>query len=565
MAIHDRDDASRSSAADKYTVVARRYRPQSFDALVGQDQVAQGLANAIRQGRVGHAYLFAGARGIGKTSTARIFAKALNCSQGPTPEPCNECDNCLGITEGSDVDVLEMDAASNRGIDDIRDLRGKVSIRPSRSRYKIYIIDEVHMLTNEAFNALLKTLEEPPEHVVFLFCTTEPDKLPITIRSRCQRFDFPPLELATIIARLKSIASSEGLEADDRALRLIARRANGSMRDGESLLEQLLTFSSTTITPEDVHQVLGTLGSDLLGQLAGQVVAHDSAGALASLDAAFEAGLAARPLLEQLLGYFRDVMTALVGCQAEMMRHTELDQFELVSQHGELLGLETTMALLEVVTESLRRMQQNPHARTIAEMTVVRICALDKLDSLHDWLRSDAPPAAAPATTSPPTTPVPRTQPAAEKKTEPPQPATPNKPAAARVLDEASLQGIWQQVLVQAEDMTGDFLRAAETVAISAPNLLVVRFPASYTHAKESCERPERREKIEKLLAEITGTRVKVQCELLPASEAESSPRIVKSQRENMRDAEQVPLVREAMDVFDAEMTRIETKAAVDD
>src|SRR6476659_9480402 len=202
----------------QYVVVARRYRPQSFDELIGQKTVSQGLANAINTNRVGHAYLFTGARGVGKTSTARIFAKCLNCVNGPTTTPCGQCDICQGIAGGDDVDVIEIDGASNRGIDEIRQLRSNVNVRPSRARFKIYIIDEVHMLTTPAFNALLKTLEEPPEHVKFIFCTTEADKIPITVLSRCQRFDFAPIETRSILARLQEIAASEGVEAEPEAL-----------------------------------------------------------------------------------------------------------------------------------------------------------------------------------------------------------------------------------------------------------------------------------------------------------------------------------------------------------
>src|SRR6188472_914819 len=208
---HESPATTASGRQHEYVVVARRYRPQSFDELIGQKTVSQGLANAINTNRVGHAYLFTGARGVGKTSTARIFAKALNCVQGPTTAPCGECDMCEGIASGSDVDCLEIDGASNRGIDEIRQLRSNVNVRPSRARFKIYIIDEVHMLTTQAFNALLKTLEEPPEHVKFIFCTTEADKIPITVLSRCQRFDFAPVETGSIIGRLELIVRKEGL------------------------------------------------------------------------------------------------------------------------------------------------------------------------------------------------------------------------------------------------------------------------------------------------------------------------------------------------------------------
>src|SRR5947208_6619240 len=211
-----------------YTVLARRYRPQLFDELVGQEAVAQALANAITSDRVAHAYLFTGARGVGKTSTARILAKCLNCEKGPTISPCGQCDACKSIATGEDVDVLEIDGASNRGIDNIREIRNNVQFRPARGRFKIYIIDEVHMVTREAFNALLKTLEEPPPHVKFIFATTEVNKVPITILSRCQRFDFAGIGVPRIVARLKQIVALEKMRADDEALELVARRAGGS-------------------------------------------------------------------------------------------------------------------------------------------------------------------------------------------------------------------------------------------------------------------------------------------------------------------------------------------------
>ena len=305
-------------AGGEYVVVARRYRPKTFGELVGQQQVSQALSNAIATNRVGHAYLFTGARGVGKTSTARIFAKCLNCQDGPTPTPCGQCDACLSIAAGDDVDVLEIDGASNRRIEEIRQLRSNVNIRPSRSRFKIYIIDEVHMLTTEAFNALLKTLEEPPEHVKFIFCTTNPEKIPITVLSRCQQFDFAPVPTDSIIERLRVIVQAEGVEADDEALRLLARRAAGSMRDSQSLLEQLLSFSGPRITENDVHAMLGTAQGGRLQAMVEQLIARDAAQALQQLDAAVREGVDLGQLAEQLLGYLRDVAAALVGCPADL-------------------------------------------------------------------------------------------------------------------------------------------------------------------------------------------------------------------------------------------------------
>src|SRR5436305_1405128 len=238
-----------------YTVLARRYRPQQFADLVGQEALARALVNAIQTNRVAHAYLFTGARGVGKTSAARILAKALNCEKGPTPTPCDQCDSCKAIATGEDVDVLEIDGASNNKVEEIRDLRQGVGFRPTRGRYKIYIIDEVHMLSTSAFNALLKTLEEPPEHVKFILATTEVQKIPITILSRCQRFDFAHVGPVKIFDQLKNIVQREGHQADDDALRLIARRAGGSMRDSQSLLDQLLASSPGKLTAEHVAVV----------------------------------------------------------------------------------------------------------------------------------------------------------------------------------------------------------------------------------------------------------------------------------------------------------------------
>src|SRR4051794_39221833 len=290
--------------AEGYTVLARRYRPQDFSALVGQEPVARALVNALKSNRVAHAYLFTGARGVGKTSTARILAKSLNCVRGPTPTPCGECEICTSIASGEDVDVLEIDGASNNGVDDVRDIRGNVQYRPQRARFKIYIIDEVHMLTKGAFNALLKTLEEPPPHVKFIFATTEVEKVPITILSRCQRFDFAGIALPRIVERLKLIVEKEGLQADPEALELVARRAGGSMRDAQSLLDQLLAFGGDRLTSDQVHHLLGTAGDERVIGLADAVIECDAKKALELLDEACTGGLQLGELVDQLMTYW---------------------------------------------------------------------------------------------------------------------------------------------------------------------------------------------------------------------------------------------------------------------
>ncbi|MEO8494479.1 MAG: DNA polymerase III subunit gamma/tau [Planctomycetota bacterium] len=546
----------------EYVVVARRYRPQTFQDLVGQAQVSQALGNAITTNRVGHAYLFTGARGVGKTSTARIFAKALNCATGPTPIPCDECDICRGITSGDDVDVLEIDGASNRGIDEIRQLRSNVNIRPSRSRFKIYIIDEVHMLTTQAFNALLKTLEEPPEHVKFFFCTTDPEKIPITVLSRCQRFDFAPVETNSILERLRFIVDSEGLEADTEALQLLARRAAGSMRDSQSLLEQLLSFCTGRITVNDVHAMLGTAQSGRLSELASKLGDRDAAGALAAVDLAVSEGVDVGQLAEQLLGYFRDMIAAIVGCEADFMLHTSPNDYADLVASGTSLGLETTLAVIQILDQSITRMRHSTHTRTLLEIALVRICQLESLDELAgivSQLRSGvAPTPVRPAAVRP----APAPAPAAEKKTEkirdtPASVTFPDAPALQMTSE--SVTSIWQQAIAQIKDMTGDYAGFCDRVAISAPNRLVASFKASYTLQKESCEKPERKARIEEALQQVTGQRVHVDFEVRrdeTVDAGRSQPRLSMQQRK--REIEKHPLVKQAIEMFEAEITRLE-------
>ncbi len=318
--------ASTNSAGDRsqeqvgYTVLARRYRPQQFDECVGQEHVVDALKLAIEHNRVAHAYLFTGPRGVGKTTTARILAKALNCVRGPTATPCDQCDICKAIASGEDVDVIEVDGASNRGIDEIRDMRQKIQFRPSRARFKIYIIDEVHMLSKEAFNALLKTLEEPPSHVKFLFATTEVQKIPITILSRCQRFDLGGIGLQQIVQRLTEIVHAEGMTADHDAIEFIARRGAGSMRDSQSLLDQCLAFCDGHLELNRVHAVLGTASNDRVSQLADAVLAGETALCLELVDQAIGQGVQIGEWVEQMLEYFRDLLVLTVDPKSRLVQ-----------------------------------------------------------------------------------------------------------------------------------------------------------------------------------------------------------------------------------------------------
>jgi DNA polymerase-3 subunit gamma/tau len=286
------------------------------------------------------------------------------------------------VAAGDDVDVLEIDGASNRGIDEIRQLRQNVAVRPSRVRYKIYIIDEVHMLTKEAFNALLKTLEEPPEHVKFIFATTEPQKIPVTILSRCQRFDFAGIPSSAIEARLGQIASAEGVEIEPAALQILAGRAAGSMRDSQSLLEQLVAQGVERITASDVNNLLGIAPAERLSGLVRRLVERDAAGALAELDAALQGGVEVGLLLDQLVGYFRDAMAAAVGCPADLMLYALPSQAQEVSQVARQLGLSTILAMGQILDQTAARMRLSMHGRTLVELAIVRVCQLGELDEL---------------------------------------------------------------------------------------------------------------------------------------------------------------------------------------
>jgi DNA polymerase-3 subunit gamma/tau len=567
------DSSSSSARAGSYVVVARRYRPQGFEELVGQQHVSRALSNAISTQRVGHAYLFTGARGVGKTSTARILAKALNCVEGPTSTPCNRCDICQSISTGEDVDVLEIDGASNRGIDEIRQLRQNVNVRPSRSRHKIYIIDEVHMLTREAFNALLKTLEEPPEHVKFIFCTTEASKIPITILSRCQRFDFAGILPTSIAERLQQIVAAEGVQADSDALELLARRANGSMRDSQSLLEQLLAFAPERITVADVHAMLGSAGEERLAALVGHLVGRRPAEALAEVDRAVQEGVDLGQLLEQLLGYLRDAMAAAVGCGTETMLYVSPASLPQVRASGKELGLDAILAAMQILDQTLSRLRFSTQGRILTELALVRICQLEELEeipALIAELQSGVPAGARPAAAARPvgavSAPAPSTE--VKKKVEPVGEAVPPpdlRPIAARVeLTAENAAQVWLEALGRLSGLAVEQAKQFQCVAISAPNRLEIHLKPAYTLAKTLCERPDQLAKIEQALAEVTRSTVRVAftvAEEPAAAAVPVAPVRTVSPHQRLLEAAQHPLVQRAGELFGARAVRVDEPA----
>lgn len=365
-----------------YQVTARKWRPQTFAELVGQEHVARTLQNALRQGRIAHAYLFTGTRGVGKTTTARILAKALNCELGPVPEPCNQCVSCQAITLGNSLDVLEIDGASNRGIDEIRDLREKIRYAPTRSRYKVYIIDEVHMLTEHAFNALLKTLEEPPPEVVFIFATTEPQKVPMTILSRCQRFDFRKVASAEIALCLEKIAGEEGIHITGDALYRIARRAEGSLRDAQTLFDQMVAFCGPEVQPEDVGQLFGAAGENQILALLEAILAHDARLVLDLFHQYLHQGHDTRELCRALLELIRDVIVTKVAPPG----HALVDRLPMEQESLQNLGSRTTIEELQTLFELLAtaemRVRDSAQPIWMLEVSLLKLASLPPLQSL---------------------------------------------------------------------------------------------------------------------------------------------------------------------------------------
>ncbi len=502
----------------------RKWRPRTFSEVVGQEHVTQTLQNAVRSSRIVHAYLFSGPRGTGKTSTARILAKAVNCLAETDSRPCNACESCQAIDDGRAIDLIEIDAASHTGVDDIRELRDKISFSPSVARYKCYIIDEVHMLSTSAFNALLKTLEEPPPHAILVLATTEPHKIPGTVLSRCQRFDFRPIPLRVMIDRLREIAAREKLEVNEGALELIARQSTGSMRDAESYLDQLASYGASEISLEQVHSMLGTTSSEAVKDLVDHLATRDVAAGLTKIGLAIADGADPRQLNKELLGYLRGLLL-LKTTQRGPSDVTEEQQSDMARQ-AELFSLDRLVLTIKVFNQAALEVKGSSQPQLPLELAFVETIMGDEA--------ANSPSAAAPAT-SPAKPSAVAKQPNTATPAEASSPAMARRPSPeSKPVEEATPQegpppnkgdkiGNLEGLQDAWGDIVADIKRTSKRIAAIAtdcpPVMLeddTVTLCARSTFHRQEMESDQAKQLVGEVVSEALGKQCRVRCVMTP-------------------------------------------------
>jgi len=476
-----------------YVSSTLKYRPQSFADVVGQEHVTRTLRNAVAAGRIHHAYLFSGPRGTGKTSVARVLAKALNCENGPTADPCGRCRACLAIRDGRALDIVEIDAASNRGIDEIRDLREKVKYSPAESRYKVYILDEVHMLTTEAFNALLKTLEEPPPHAFFVLATTEPHRVPATIVSRCQRFDFRRIGVPDISRELARIAEAEGIKAEPEALAAIARAADGGLRDAQSIFDQMVAYANQQIDLQTVNEVLGATDAETLAEIVEAIVSQSHSRICRVLDRLIAEGKDLGQLLDDLMLYARDLSRLALDVEP-VGPAAAADVLPSAREHARSLGAERAMALMTHFAQVRDEFRRSTQHGLLLESALLE--AGRPTPTAPASVAAPTPVPTQAVTPAQPRTPTPaRDEPATrprQRVTEPPRPAAPSAPASAEPagplpegvpLTPDLVAGYWQSVCAELRRMGHvsviAFLREGQPTTVDG-STITVSFPARF-------------------------------------------------------------------------------------
>ncbi len=506
-------------AKDRYLVLARKWRPQSFDDVVGQEHITRTLKNAISSGRIHHAFLFIGSRGIGKTTSARILAKALNClnADEPTPEPCGTCDNCVSISQGNNIDVIEIDGASNNGVEDVREIRDNIRMVPTNGRYKVYIIDEVHQLSTAAFNALLKTLEEPPPHALFILATTEAHKIPATIISRCQRYDFRRVPIPNIVELLNEILDAEGIKASPEALHAIARAAEGGIRDAESILDELITYCDGEINFKDVFDVLGLVDWGVLNKLSQAILDKDIASQLQLVDDVISGGKDLSQFVEEILRYYRNLLICKTAPDAGLLKLPDDEITEMKTQAGQY-PLTVLINHVEEFAKLHSSFDSQLAQRIALESLLIRISRLSAkvtVDTVLEKIIQLGEQGVSVSSGTPAPKPVPRKAPSPPPgpPADPPEagatPLAPPQPAPVpqrEAIREEQIPAFWKHLQHAAGEIrlsTGTWLGSAKSVRMDGDKL-ILSYSAMDGKAREHIEQADNRQVLEKLLQERT-------------------------------------------------------------
>ena len=552
-----------------YIVLSRRYRPKAFDEIVGQKHVVTTLVNALQSDRVAHAYLFAGPRGVGKTSMARILSKALNCQKGTTDTPCNKCSTCNSITNGNDIDVLEIDGASNRGIDEIRNIRQNVGYAPAVSKHKIYIIDEVHMLTKEAFNALLKTLEEPPEHVKFIFATTSPSRVPDTVQSRCQRFDFKNISIADISDRLSQICKAENIAAEKEVLQSIAKYARGGLRDSESILDQLASFCHEKITLRDVYDIFGVVSEEKLSSLINSFTQKKPELSIEIFHSIMESGRDVEGFIDQLLLYIRDLLLVSVCKNESDTMGTVSGDLNLLRTQSSSFSPETLMYMFQVISEAKTKTRDLLQQKIYLEVLFVKLATMEELkplSSVLDKIEGMKKIFEGNAEDTDKAISINKTDITAPAKPE--IQATPSHESA--VLDkkaspDTSCAETWNKAMLELQTKkktTWALLKNARVLSIDG-NDAIVEIPKNYLVHKERLEKPEEKRIINSCLEKVTGRKISVKIIVskngFQATDNKSSSHgvVQEGKKKKLDDVKNEPMVKKAIEFFDGSIVNV--------
>jgi DNA polymerase-3 subunit gamma/tau len=545
-----------------YTVLARRYRSQKFDDVVGQTAISQTLKNAIKTDKVAHAYLFTGTRGVGKTTMARILAKSLNClaADKPTIEPCLKCDSCISVNTGEDIDVIEIDGASNRGIENIRELRNNAIYRPARARFKIYIIDEVHMLTAEAFNALLKTLEEPPSHVKFIFATTEPNKVPATIQSRCQRFDFGNISPADIIGQLKKILVDEKIKFEDDCIIALARLANGSMRDGLSLLDQIISAGSQPLTVKMLEDLLGLPSSEKTYQLLEKIGQADAGGTLQAVDNLITGGLSCTGLLDALIASLRDMMVLKASKDSSslvILTQAEKDGLTKIADFFDIPAIIYNIALFEKLRWPIKN-SDNP--RALLEASLLRVALAEQFMSIPDLLGKTSGPNPADGLKKNNPRPAEAVRGGAViEKSQPTQ--IEQKSVLAGVSSIEQIKENWDKIINSiANTRIAELLKKALPLKLNG-NLLILGFSAGDEFTMKLCQGNGRQESIETILSGALGAKIKTGFEIIENSDKQTpkqKPRGAKTSQKTIDQVSNTPAIKSMLSELEGNIIDVE-------